>query len=228
MIHNLVLLYTLVSLYNHLKQSKTFSKTIFMTCKDKSRIPLKVFNNLEKFAKGYECYIFDDEECKLFFNHFFGDRYVNRFISLKQGAHKADLFRYCILYIFGGIYLDIKTELLVPLDDFFQDPTKLYTVVTPSSKWIYQGVIATPPNEPLMLQLAEHVLLNDPTEYHSYVKEFYKRVTDNPPKNLLLFEERISNNSEDCSGLDRYGLCCYIYDSNGNKIIKTRFNDYPW
>ena len=30
------------------------------------------------------------------------------FKDLKIGAHKADFFRYCILYIYGGIYIDIK------------------------------------------------------------------------------------------------------------------------
>ena len=29
-----------------------------------------------------------------------------------KGAHKADLFRYCYLYKFGGIYLDITKDRL--------------------------------------------------------------------------------------------------------------------
>ena len=31
------------------------------------------------------------------------------------GAYKADLWRYCILYIYGGIYIDIKLE---PINGF--------------------------------------------------------------------------------------------------------------
>ena len=32
----------------------------------------------------------------------------------------------------------------------------------------------------------------------------------------------------DCEdGLDKYNKCCYIYDNN-EKIIKTRYSDYPW
>jgi mannosyltransferase OCH1-like enzyme len=33
---------------------------------------------------------------------------LNTFDSLIPGAYKADLWRYCVLYINGGIYLDIK------------------------------------------------------------------------------------------------------------------------
>lgn len=46
--------------------------------------------------------------------------------------------------------------------------------------------------------------------------------------NIYLFQERCSKNSKLCKdGLDKYGLCCWVYDKN-KKIFKTRYSDYPW
>ena len=46
--------------------------------------------------------------------------------------------------------------------------------------------------------------------------------------NLYLFQEKCTRNAQDCKdGLDKYRRCCYVYD-NDNKIIKTKYSDYPW
>ena len=43
-----------------------------------------------------------------------------------------------------------------------------------------------------------------------------------------LFTEKCNKNANDCyDGLDKYGLCCFVWDG-GEKIIKTRYADYPW
>ena len=39
------------------------------------------------------------------------------FNSFKKGAHKADLFRLCWLYKNGGVYIDIDTDIVEPLDN---------------------------------------------------------------------------------------------------------------
>ena len=44
---------------------------------------------------------------------------------------------------------------------------------------------------------------------------------------MYLFQE-ISLDKKECNNLlDRRGRCCMIYDK-GRKIIKTRYEDYPW
>ena len=44
----------------------------------------------------------------------------NAYTSLKLGAAKADLWRYCILYKNGGIYLDMDANIVKPLDDLIR------------------------------------------------------------------------------------------------------------
>jgi hypothetical protein len=44
------------------------------------------------------------------------------------GAFKADLFRYCVLYIEGGVYADSDTTCLTPLDEYINKDTSLLVV----------------------------------------------------------------------------------------------------
>ena len=37
--------------------------------------------------------------------------------NLSRYAHKSDLLRYCLLYIYGGVYLDVDLKQKLPLDD---------------------------------------------------------------------------------------------------------------
>ena len=67
-------------------------------------------NKLKTDHPEFTYYLYDDAMCRDFINTHFDKRVVNAFDTLKPGAYKADLWRYCILYIKGGIYLDIKYE----------------------------------------------------------------------------------------------------------------------
>jgi mannosyltransferase OCH1-like enzyme len=53
-------------------------------------------------------YLYDDNDCREFIKNNFKSDVLNAYESLIPGAYKADLWRYCILFINGGIYLDIK------------------------------------------------------------------------------------------------------------------------
>jgi len=53
-------------------------------------------------------YLYDDNDCREFIKNNFKSDVVNAYDSLIPGAYKADLWRLCILFINGGIYMDIK------------------------------------------------------------------------------------------------------------------------
>jgi hypothetical protein len=204
-----------------------FPKIIYQTIRDKRKVPPKVYNNVRIYAPGHQHVIFDDKECVSFLETFYGGMYAKRFHSLQRGPHKADFFRYCLLYKMGGIYMDIKTELITPVPDIFPDRTKLYSVVQYDKRGIYQGILASPAGNKIFLELIEYVLYNNPRHYLDYTEDFYNRISQYPQDKIVLFEEQCTNDGHECGGLDRYGLCCHVY-SQGKKIIKTRFNDYPW
>ena len=218
-------------------------KLIIQTYYNKDKIPKKVYNNIKEFANNYNHIIYDDNDCIHFLEEYYINIVVNKFKTLPKGAFKADLFRYCYLYINGGIYLDIKTELIKPLDSIFNN-NYIYTVIAKNNTTIYQGVIATPPKKNIFLNLINNII-NTPNliclkNYLIFTKQFYNEIKKgkNIPKeglnlcnnyNIYLFKEKCTNNPCDCyDKLDRYNLCCYIYDKFNNKIIKSRYYDFPF
>jgi mannosyltransferase OCH1-like enzyme len=66
--------------------------------------------SLRKKNRDFTYHFYDDDDCRDFIKSNFGDRVLNAYNTLKPGAYKADLWRYCIMYIKGGIYLDIKYD----------------------------------------------------------------------------------------------------------------------
>jgi len=64
---------------------------------------------------GFKHHLFDDNDCREFIKHNFEPKVLYAFDCLIPGAFKADLWRYCVLYINGGIYLDIKFK---PINGF--------------------------------------------------------------------------------------------------------------
>ena len=53
-------------------------------------------------------YLYDDNDCREFIKNNFKSDVVNAYDCLIPGAYKADLWRLCVLFIHGGIYMDIK------------------------------------------------------------------------------------------------------------------------
>jgi hypothetical protein len=220
-------------------------KVIIQTYHKKEKIPKKVYDNIKEFAPEYKHIVFDDNECIQFFKKYFNKNIIDTFNNLK-GAHKADLFRYCYLYKFGGIYLDIKTELIIPLKDVFAD-NQTYSVLSINKNTVYQGVIATPPNNPLFLKLINFMIkivkrklrvfpyIIFTIDYYNKTKEYCEKepsVGINTNKknefDFYFFKEICTKKICDCKdGLDRYKLCCYIYDGD-KKVFKSRYSDFPW
>ena len=219
-------------------------KIVIQTYYNKFKIPNKVFDNIKKFAPEYKHIIFDDNECIDFLNKYFDKKVVMAFNKL-QGAHKADLFRYCYLYKFGGIYLDIKTELIVPLKEIFVN-NYTYSVLSIISDSVYQGIIATLPYNQVFLKLIDFMIklvdIDKPYHYDIFTIDCFDKINKECEKKLkvglnkninsnndyYLFREKCSRNKNDCyDGLDRHKMCCYVFDNN-KKIFKTRYSDFPW
>lgn len=254
-IHIVFLFFIIYFIYNYNTDIENFfnfkkqiPKTIISTYHQKNKIPQKVYKNIKKYAPNYKYTVFNDNEIIKFLRDNYDDNVILTFNQLK-GAHKADLFRYCYLYKRGGIYLDIKTELIKDINKVFNEKdTQFYTVLSGGkykNKTIYQGIIATLPNNPIFEKLINFMVnLKKPVRhYQIFTTDFYNQLKniylDKNKKylksgfykgefNLYLFIEKCTTNECDCyDGLDRYNRCCYIYN-NDQKIIKTRYSEYPW
>lgn len=76
-------------------------------------LPPLMRENLRVLREGnpkFAFHLYDDDECREFIQQNFEDDVVVAFDTLVPGAYKADLWRLCILYKLGGVYMDIKLQ----------------------------------------------------------------------------------------------------------------------
>ena len=108
----------------------TVPKVIWLTHGPGQHVPMHVRENLRQYAHGFEIRSQDDSACLQHLQILFEPTVSHVFESLK-GPHRADLWRYAMLYLFGGVYLDIDMKLTVPLQQAFTAHNAWYTVLLP-------------------------------------------------------------------------------------------------
>ena len=83
---------------------------IYQTWHDKTDIPLPVQQSINKIKEQnpeFEHHLYDSKECRQFIQDHFPEL-VEAYDSVVANALKADIWRYCVMYQNGGIYLDSK------------------------------------------------------------------------------------------------------------------------
>lgn len=92
-------------------------------------VPIRMKNSLTRslaLTPEFDNYLFTDDDCYNFIRDNFEPNVLNAYKCLKPGAYKADLWRYCILYKKGGIYMDIKLEVKIPLYEVLEKHPVIY------------------------------------------------------------------------------------------------------
>ena len=220
-------------------------RTLVQSWKSRDSVPSRVFDDVKHFAPGYEHVFLDDDDCMSFMQTYYPSL-VTVFTRLKSSAHKADLLRYCYLFRFGGVWLDIKMVLRKPLDEIFVARDQVYTAVSflllDSKPTCYQGILASPPGSAFMRDMITSFLLLEPrisrVGYLGFCGQMYKYLEFHYPgmavgtthsnglPSLTLFEEF---NVKPCpTSTDRYNFCPYIRDKNGSIVFKVRDPDFPY
>jgi len=133
-------------------------RTIYQTHKTFETLPKgmqKNLKNTEKIHPNCEYVYYDDQACNQFIEENFHYRIVNAYNSLVPGAYKADLFRYCLLYKYGGVYLDASMSCLKSFEEMIWPKTgKQHQFITPidqdESGGAYNAFIASVPKHPIL------------------------------------------------------------------------------
>lgn len=134
----------------------------------------KSVNTLKECNPDFEYNLYDDNDCEKFIYKHFGQDIQEVFNSLIPGAYKADLWRYCVLYIYGGIYLDIK---FVPVkkfnfinlvndEHFCRDRDGDFWIK--HCFGIYNAILITLPRNKLMLMAIKKILKNYNTNNYDH------------------------------------------------------------
>ncbi len=103
----------------------------------------------------YTYHLFDDKRQRDFIKNNMPKRVLRAYDKLIPTAYKADLWRYCILYVKGGVYLDVPMKTIVPLKDIIkQDDTFVSVRESSTSKVaIYNAFMASVPNHPFLREV---------------------------------------------------------------------------
>lgn len=186
----------------------------------------------------YSHTLYDDEMCRSFILNNFGTTYANAFDSLRPGAFKCDMWRYAILYINGGVYMDIDMVPQVPLDEIIQSQDSLLTVkdrdMNGLTCMVYQAFIAVSPRHPVMKfalelcfsnismkidNLMDPLMVTGPTVmgvamnlYWEHANTYQTIKAGRYPNGIRLLQNNDTSTA--------------VVDENGRELIRNRFENY--
>lgn len=214
-------------------QPYTFSKSNY-----NSIIPLKIFQTwhskdlppkmrmrveeLKQQNPEFEHFLFDDDDCREFIKTNFPIHVLNAYDRLIPGAYKADLWRLCVLYINGGIYMDIK---LLCINGFkLMELTEANHFVKDRGKplSIYNACMVCQKNHPCLLMAIKKLVTN--IKYNFYGNSPLE------PTGPVMLGNLILNNKLRVNIDMTYYWCGNGCVNNGFIIFKNRFvisTEYP-
>ena len=191
-------------------------KTIYMTYKYKP--PLHVFKKWEILNPDYTINFNLDVDCIQFLKQEFSDDIANLFINIKEGMYKADLWRLCILYMYGGVYADIDLVPYVSIDNIIEDNYNFYSCLSADKKSIFQALIITEPRNPLLLQFIMSFIINEPYNYmNGPTYDMYNNIK-------MLCNNTLGNNTLESETI--YCIDIIRIPINKNNIIHTLIELY--
>ena len=151
-----------------LNQEQVIPKTIIQTRKS-NKMSHACFNAIHTFIDlnpEYEYKFYDDDDCIDFIKINFNNNVLDAYNKIIPTAYKADLFRYCVLYIYGGCYFDIKQILRVPLREIINPNEDIILTQDTYKTGYYNAIMLSKPKHPLMLKLINQVVQNTNNNYY--------------------------------------------------------------
>jgi mannosyltransferase OCH1-like enzyme len=148
------LIYDNISLYN------TIPKIIHQSYKNKVKKNMFNATNTWKMMNiNYSYKYWNDEECYNFILENFDSSVKDAYNMLYAGACKSDIFRLCVLYIYGGLWTDISSICKYPIDKLIDNKNNMIIVKDNPSQVkygnIYQAFIITEPRNELIKKILD-------------------------------------------------------------------------
>jgi hypothetical protein len=110
---------------------------------------------------GWEYRFYTDQDCEDFIEQHFPSEVLEAYRALLPGAFKADLFRYCVLLICGGIYADIDVmldstlDIAIAADVGFMVPIDKPKTRSGAQTCLWNGLLASSPGHPFLAKALE-------------------------------------------------------------------------
>jgi mannosyltransferase OCH1-like enzyme len=222
-------------------------RNIFQTWKTKNiSDDFKYLIETWKFNNpNYAYFLFDDNDCEEFIKKNFDEDIYNTYCRIIPGAFKADLWRYCILYVYGGIYVDVDTICLNNIDNFidedieFMTPIDLNNCPYYGTYNLFNCFIASIPKHPILMNCIRRIVYNVENNIVPFSNLDFSgpgilgKATNiflgNNENQSFIGREGIHKNIKflkfDCgSEYIKYDNNILFQNKNGNKIITDSYN----
>ena len=144
-----------------MNEYRTVPLHLFQTWHSKQLPPLmyQCVTQLKQANPEFTHHLYDDDMCRTFIqDHFPG--VLHTYDTLIPGAYKADLWRYCILYVYGGIYLDIKYKCVHPFKLIELTTKEQYVCDREYAgvEGVYQALMVCYPKNPILYTCIQKIV----------------------------------------------------------------------
>lgn len=135
-------------------------KIIWQTYKDPYDTLPQYMKDATETWKGrnpeYEWKYMDDKEASRFVLKEYGRKWYNIFMNVPVGVMRGDIWRYMIIYKYGGVYADLDTECWQPISTWMKDDYDM--IVCPeTSHHFCQWTFAAAPNSPIIKSVLDEI-----------------------------------------------------------------------
>ena len=141
----------------------------------------------------YEYRFYDDEDVINFLKNYFPE-YYEGYSMIKYGASKADLWRYLIMYKYGGVYADMDCRCKKPLRRWIK-PGAGFVTQLGINKDICQWLLISEPGNPIFMRAAErsleNIITNNTTVSHHGFKLINNEILISDDTPLLNFNDNV-------------------------------------
>lgn len=220
---------------------------IFQTWKTKTHIDKgrkSCIRSLRRHNSEMEYLMYDDRDCELFVKDNYSRDIYDKYMRLEHPVQKADLWRYLVIYHYGGYYFDVDCYCVKPLKSIkiplkYRDRDNLLVAVRESPRpfTVTSGFPRNPqyaqywfgatPRHPAIWKVIKRVLHNIDSSKQlkeKYSKDDYTLYLSGPvpwTDGLATYLSKSKDNSED--------ICILIhnwYDAIDNTFLSNLLSKY--
>ena len=215
------------------KETGNLNKTIYQTYKDIDLVPKYYIENIKKLNPEWNYEFYDDKRARDLLKDNFNKEILDKYDSFKSGAHRADLWRLCILYLYGGFYFDIDVMLYEKLDNIIEGKeNELLIAKTVVDAFFYKkerlfnAVIFCKAGNPIIKKCINSIMniKNSDLKYKYHLILYIMQLELGDSFNYRFLEKTKSDNFsiKKILYLDKY----FIYDDKNKLLGESKREDY--
>ncbi len=200
-------------------------KKIYQTYSNNNYHNISHYNSVQSlidYNPEYDYHFFNDIDCREFIKNTYDEIILESYDRLYPCAYKADLFRYLLIYKYGGIYIDNKYLVRISFNNIIESDFINIYCKDIHQKLLFNSLLISIPNDVNYKLVIDKIIDNVENNFYGECplhptgpRLFYEQFND---ENIIL--KHVVENPK-----DNY-LNCKICDNYNNIILNTCYNGY--